>query len=64
MRELTDALTIEKDQHRDTAIALAQAETREMGTVAEVEQLKAAIAQMQEDLQHARRSWWQKLLGV
>ena len=64
VNQLTDALTAEKDQHRQTAIELAQTETREMGTLAEVERLQATIAELQEALHRTRRSWWQKLLGL
>jgi hypothetical protein len=61
VHQLTDALTAEKDQHRQTAIELAQAETREMGMAAEVERLHATIAELQDHLRLARRSWWRRL---
>lgn len=61
VHQLTDALTAEKDQHRKTAIELAQTETREMGMTAEIERLTATIAELQEALHLARRSWWQRL---
>lgn len=61
VNQLTDALTAEKDQHRQTAIELAQTETREMGTVAEVERLHATIAELKEALRQTQRSWWQRL---
>lgn len=63
VNQLTDALTAEKDHHRQTAIELAQAETREMGTAAEVERLHATIAELQEALRQTQRSWWQRLTG-
>ena len=61
VNQLTDALTAEKDQHRQTAIELAQTETRGMGTVAEVERLHATIAELKEALRQTQRSWWQRL---
>lgn len=58
VHQLTDALTAEKDLHRETAIECAQAETREMGTAAEVERLTATIAELQAHLHLARQPWW------
>lgn len=63
VHQLTDTLTAEKDQHRQTAIELAQAETREMGAAAEIERLTATIAELQGHLHLARRSWWRRLTG-
>lgn len=60
VHQLTDALTAEKDLHRQTAIELAQAETREMGTAAEVERLHATVIELQEALRLARRPWWRR----
>lgn len=63
IRELTDTLATEKDQHRDTTIALAQAETREMALAGEVERLEATITQLQDELHRKGRSWWRRMMS-
>lgn len=61
VHDLTDQLTGEKDRHRDTAVLLAQAETREAATAAELERLETTLAGIQDK---ARRSWFDKLIGL
>jgi len=61
--ELTDQLTAEKDQHRGTAIDLAKATTKAEFLEAELVIRTAELDQLQEDLRHARRSWWERMTG-
>lgn len=63
IRELTDLLTEEKDQHRQTAVELAQAEGVQANAVLEIDRLELTIAELQAELQAARRSWWQRMTG-
>jgi len=63
IRELTDQLTEEKDRHRETAIAMAQAETVQASAAIEIGRLELQIDELQADLQVARRSWWQRVRG-
>ncbi|NML92043.1 hypothetical protein HHL26_23905 [Sphingobium sp. TB-6] len=63
IRELTDQLTEEKDRHRETAMGLVQAETVQANAALEIDRLQVTIAELQADLQAARRSWWQRLTG-
>lgn len=56
IQELTDQLGTEKDLHRETAMARAQAETVQASLVLDIQRLEA-------DLQAARRTWWQRLKG-
>ena len=64
IRELTDLLTEEKDQHRQAAIELAQAEGMQANAVLEIDRLELTIAQLTENLRQERRSWWQKMWEV
>jgi hypothetical protein len=61
--ELTDQLTAEKDQHRDTAVELAKAITKAEFLDAELVIRMAELEQLQEELKAARRSWWQRMTG-
>lgn len=61
--ELTNQLIEEKDRHRDTAVQLAQAETREMGLAEEIHRLEGVVTYLQEQLAAERRTWWQRLTG-
>lgn len=61
--ELTDQLTAEKDQHRETAVELAKATVRIDTLDAELARLDATVVDLESDLARARRSWWQKLTG-
>lgn len=56
IQELTDQLGFEKDSHRQTAMARAQAETVQASLVLEIQRLE-------DDLHEARRTWWQRLKG-
>ena len=61
--ELTDQLTAEKDQHRETAVELAKATVRIDTLSGELARLDATVVDLEHDLERARRSWWQKLTG-
>lgn len=61
--ELTDQLTAEKDQHRETAVELAKATVRIDTLSGELARLDASVVDLEHDLERARRSWWQKLTG-
>lgn len=61
--KLTDQLTAEKDQHRDTAVDLAKAQTRIETLDAELARLEATTEELSYDLDRARRSWWRRLIG-
>ncbi len=61
--ELTEQLLTEKDSHQQTAITLAQAEMREMSLAAEIERLETMARDLQAELAHERRTWWQKITG-
>lgn len=63
IRELTDQLTEEKDRHREAAMGLVQAETVQANAALEIDRLQMTIAELQADLQAARRSWWQRIIG-
>jgi hypothetical protein len=75
IRELTDELIAAKEAHRRDAMDLAAAETREMGTKAELEraladrltlqqQALARTASLQRQLAEHRRPLWRKALGL
>jgi hypothetical protein len=62
-RDLADRLGISPD----TALELAAAEMREMGTKAELERELAGVAVLKDQLRLAmarqRRSWWRRFVG-
>jgi DNA-binding Lrp family transcriptional regulator len=58
IRELTDHLTDEKDRHRETAIAMAQAEAGQANAASEIDRLESLIA----ELQTSRRSLWERIM--
>jgi hypothetical protein len=61
IRELTDQLVQAKEDHRRDAMELAAAETREMGTKAELERALAHVAALQKQLHQRRKAWWRRL---
>jgi hypothetical protein len=67
IRQLTDQLIEAKEAHRRDAIELAAAETRELGTKAELERALANMEAMKQQLRRwmveQRKSWWQKIFG-
>lgn len=63
VRDLTDQLIETKNAHRRDAAELAAAEMRELGTKAELERALVDIAGLRDQLDQARRSWWQKVWG-
>lgn len=63
INELTDQLTAEKDQHRETAVDLAKATARTEALEADLARLNAIVDDLQFDLGRARRSWWQRITG-
>lgn len=63
VRELTDQLVEAKDAHRRDAMELAAADMREMGTKAELERALFDIAELRNQLAHAQRPWWRKIVG-
>lgn len=64
VKDLTTQLMSEKDAHRQTAIELAQAETREAGMAAEIERLEDGVRILKGQLRYERRSWWQKMMST
>lgn len=62
--ELTGQLLAEKDEHRQTAIELAQAKARQIGLTAEIDRLEIMTRNLQTELAHERRTWWQKITGT
>lgn len=61
--ELTDQLTAEKDQHRETAVELAKATTKADFLEAELALLGAEADDLRDELRKARRTWWQRVTG-
>lgn len=61
--ELTDQLTAEKDQHRDTAVELAKAQARVEALDAELARLGETADDLRQQLEAERRTWWQRLTG-
>jgi DNA-binding Lrp family transcriptional regulator len=70
IQALTDQLLEAKEAHRRDAMELAAAETRELGTKAELErtegelvQLKMQLVMLNHRLKRERMSWWGKMFG-
>lgn len=61
VEELTNQLTTEKDDHKDTAIRLAQSEAHQSLAALELAQLQSAVDRLTTELAVERRSWWQRL---
>jgi hypothetical protein len=64
IRTLTDQLTEAMDARRQDAMDLVAAETREMGTKAELERALADLAALERIIAHFRRPLWRKALGL
>ena len=61
VKELTDQLSEEKDRHKDTAVALATAETQQSMAALELDQLRLVVERLTNELAAERRSWWQRM---
>lgn len=63
IHEITAELLTEKDRHKQTAVELAQAETREMGMAEEIHQLEGRVKELQAQLRLTQRTWWERITG-
>ncbi len=64
IRELTDELMAAKEAHRRDAMELVAAETRELGTKAELDRALDHIQALRRRLARANRPIWRKALGL